>query len=173
MYARRIITNVQVTVLSLALAVGTVYGQSLTDAVTTTLRTNPDILASKYNLEAAQQLRKQARSGYFPVLDFVVAGGRETSNNSTTRAAGLPDLELDRRERSLKLTQLLYDGFATSSLVKQQTHLVDAAILRLSSSQENVSLRAVQVYLEVLRRDAVVGLTEENLTHHEDTLSKI
>ncbi len=48
-----------------------------------------------------------------------------------------------------------------------------AAMSRLASSQENVSLRAIQVYLEVLRRDAVVELSEENLRHHEETLSKI
>jgi outer membrane protein, adhesin transport system len=150
-----------------------VMGQSLNEAIATTLKTNPDILASKYNLDAAEQLRKQARSAYFPVLDLVIAGGDEVSNNSTTRAAGQDDLRLDRIERSVKLTQLVYDGFATQNLVKQQSHLVDAAVSRLSSSQENVSLRAIQVYLEVLRRDEVVALTEANLQHHEDTLSKI
>ncbi|HAK53112.1 MAG TPA: hypothetical protein DCM54_14585 [Gammaproteobacteria bacterium] len=58
-------------------------------------------------------------------------------------------------------------------MVKQQEHLFLAAMSRLASSQENVSLRAIQVYLEVLRRDAVVELSEENLRHHEETLSKI
>ncbi len=86
-------------------------GQSLGDAVQTTLRTNPDILASRYNVEAAEQLRRQARSGYFPVIDLVLAGGRENSNNATTRAAGFDDLSLTREDKSLKLTQLIYDGF--------------------------------------------------------------
>ena len=163
--------------LAATLLISQVQGQSLTDVVSTTLRTNPDILAGKYNVEAAEQLRNQAKSGYFPVVDLVIAGGREASNNTTTRAAlvgtGQSDLELDRMERSLKLTQLLYDGFATRNLVKQQEHLFSAAMSRLASSQENVSLRAIQVYLEVLRRDAVVELSQENLRHHEETLSKI
>jgi adhesin transport system outer membrane protein len=170
--ARRI-TSRLISLSVVGFFISAVQGQSLNEVVSTTLKTNPDILASKYNLEAAEQLRKQARGGYFPSLDLVIAGGEETSNNTTTRAAELGDLKLDRMERSIKLTQLLYDGFATRNLVKQQTHLVDAAISRLSSSQENISLRAVQVYLEVLRRDAVVELTAENLQHHEDTLSKI
>jgi len=43
----------------------------------------------------------------------------------------------------------------------------------MGSSQENVSLRAIQVYLEVLRRDAVVVLASDNLSQHDQTLSKI
>ncbi len=148
-------------------------GQSLEAAIETTLKTNPDILASKYNVEAAEQLRKQARSGYFPVIDIVLAGGSEVSNNTTTRAAQFNELDLTRREKSIKLTQLLYDGFSTSNLVKQQTALLNAAVARLGSSQENISLRAIQVYLEVLRRDAIVLLAAENLREHDETLGKI
>ena len=152
---------------------GGIQAQSLSEAVGTTLRTNPDILASKYNVEAAEQLRKQARSGYFPVVDLVFAGGSEISNNTTTRAANFDDLRLTREEKSVKITQLLYDGFSTRNFVKQQAALLDAALARLGSSQENVSLRAIQVYLEVLRRDAVVLLADENLDQHDMTLNKI
>lgn len=160
-------------VFGMLIAAGVVHGQTLGEAVSTTLRTNPDILASKYNVEAADQLRKQARSGYFPVMDLVYAGGEETSNNTTTRAANLDDFRLTRAERSVKITQLLYDGFSTRNFVKQQAALLDAAIARLGSSQESVSLRAIQVYLEVLRRDAVVALADENLNQHDTTLGKI
>ena len=149
------------------------HGQSLNEAVQTTLRTNPDILASRYNVEAAEQLRRQARSGYFPVIDLVLAGGKENSDNATTRAAGYDDLSLTREDKSVRLTQLIYDGFSTKNLVMQQTALLDAATARMGSSQDNVSLRAIQVYLEVLRRDAVVTLASDNLLQHEQTLSKI
>lgn len=142
-------------------------------AVEATLRTNPDILASQHNVEAAEELRKQARGGYFPTVDVVLAGGRETSNNTTTRGTGVDELRLTREERSVRVTQLLYDGFSTSNLVEQQSALVDAALARLGSTQENVSLRAIQVFLEVLRRGKVVELAKENLAHHDSTLSKI
>ena len=148
-------------------------GQSLTEAVTTTLRTNPEILASRFNASAAEQLHKQARGACFPSLDLVLAGGEENSNNTTTRAAGSNDFSLTREEKSLRLTQLLYDGGATGNFVRQQSALSDAAIARLTSTQESTSLTAIQVYLEVLRRDAVVALAQENLRHHDDTLGKI
>jgi adhesin transport system outer membrane protein len=147
--------------------------QTLDEAVRTTLRTNPDVLASQYGVEAAEQLRKQARAGYLPSVDVVLAGGREESNNTTTRAIGTEELRLTRAERSVKITQLLFDGMATSNNVKQQAALLDAATARLVGTRENVSLRAIQVYLESLRRDEVVRLAEQNLGYHEDTLGKI
>lgn len=150
-----------------------VRAQTLEEAVEATLRTNPDILASEHNVEAAEQLYKQARGAYLPSVDFVLATGRENSNNTTTRAAGVDELELTRDERSVRITQLLYDGFSTSNLVARQDALVDAAMARLASSKENVSLRAIQTYLEVLRRGEVVELARENLRHHDTTLAKI
>jgi adhesin transport system outer membrane protein len=147
--------------------------QTVEEAVRLTLRTNPDVLASQHGVTAAEQLRKQARSGYFPTIDIVLAGGRENSNNTTTRALGQDDFYLSRAERSVRLTQLLFDGSSTRNFVKQQTALVDASMARLGSTQENVSLRAIQVYLELLRRHEIVRLAEQNLDYHEDTLGKI
>lgn len=85
-YACRIMSRF-IAFLAASLLISQVQGQSLTDVVANTLQTNPDILAGKYNVEAAEQLRNQARSGYFPVVDLVIAGGREASNNTKTRTA--------------------------------------------------------------------------------------
>lgn len=152
---------------------GGASGQTLEEAVAITLRTNPEILSSRHNLEAAEQLHRQARGAYFPTIDLVLAVGDESSNNTTTRAAGSNDLSLTREEKSLKLTQLLYDGFATRGFVQQQSALAEAAASRLTGTEESTGLAAVQVYLEALRRDAVVELARANLSQHDDTLSKI
>lgn len=150
-----------------------VAAQDLTDVIETTLRTNPQIQASKYDLDAARELERQARGGFFPTVDVMFASGRENSNNTTTRAAGLDERTLTREEKSIRLTQLLFDGGATGNFVDQRNAQADAAMARLVNSQESVGLRAVEVYLEVLRRDAVVELANENLAHHDSTLSKI
>ena len=160
-------------VLLLGVLSSIVSAQTLDEAIRITLRTNPDVLASNYTVSAAEELKKQARGGYLPRVDLVIAGGRESSNNTTTRGLGKDELYLTRADRSLRITQMLFDGFSTKSLVKQQTSLVDAAIARLGNTQETVSLRAIQVYLEVLKRGVVVDLAEENLGHHDETLAKI
>ena len=114
--------------LVISLSVTGACAQSLEEVVITTLRTNPDIIVGKHNLAAARQLRKQARGAYFPVIDLIFAGGEENSNNTTTRAAGVDSLSLTRQESSLRVTQLLYDGFSTRNLVKQQNALASAAL---------------------------------------------
>ena len=149
------------------------HGMSLKDAVETTLQTNPNVLASEFNVEAAEDVVRQAQAGYLPSVDLVLAGGEETSNNPTTRAANVEDLRLTREERSLRLTQMLYDGFATRGSVRQQRSLLDAATSRLASQQNTTGLRAVEVYLELLRRQELVRLAQLNLDQHVSTLEKI
>ena len=156
-----------------ALKPSDLMGQSLEEAIRITLRTNPDIQASAYNLIAAEQLKNQVRGSLLPSVDLVFSGGHEESNNTTTRALGENGLDMTRVERSLKITQLLFDGNSTRNLVRQQKALVESALARLLSAKETTALRAVQVYLEVLRRDEIVRLSEENLGYHDDTLEKI
>ena len=68
---------------------------------------------------------------------------------------------------------MLYDGFATRGSVRQQRSLLDAATSRLASQQNTTGLRAVEVYLELLRRQELVRLAQLNLDQHVSTLEKI
>lgn len=147
--------------------------QTLTEAIERTLHSNPNILATQQTLVAAQHLYQESRAGYRPSIDLMISRGQETSNNTTTRAENVSSLTLLRDENSLQLRQMLWDGMSTKRLVEQQKATVDAALARLVSSQETVSLRAVQVYLEMLRRTGVVELAQKNLDQHEKTLVKI
>jgi len=99
--------------------------------------------------------------------------GQERSDNTTTRANGWLGETITRQERSLQVTQMLYDGFFTRNRVKEQNFVVQASAQRLFSTRENVSLRAATAYLEILRREQMVNLARENLQQHEDTLKKI
>ncbi len=163
----------QIVGLLLVVVSAQTWAQTLEETIRLTLRTNPDVLASQYSVDAAEELKNQARGGYFPSIDLVLAGGYENSNNTTTRALGEDDIDLTRSESSIRVTQLLFDGSSTRNFVRQQSALVDAALARLVGTQENVSLRAIQVYLEVLRRNEIVRLAERNLAHHDETLEKI
>lgn len=149
------------------------FALSLEQAVRNTLATNPNILASEHSVDAAEDVVRQAQAGYLPSVDVILAAGEETSNNATTRAAGVDERDLTREERSVRVTQMLYDGFATRNSVAQQRSLLDAATSRLVNTEESTALRAVQAYLEVLRRNEIVELAQANLSQHEDTLSKI
>ena len=148
-------------------------GQTLVETIEQTLLTNPNIKSSAYNVDAADALRRQAVAGYLPSIDLVLARGLEKSDNTTTRASGDTNRNFDRFERAITLNQMLYDGFSTAAFVKQQDAILAATMQRLATTRENTALRSAQAYLEVLRRDQVVALSQANLVQHDETLLKI
>ena len=154
-------------------AVSTASAQTLVEAVEATLDFSPIVKLDESNLAAAKELRAQAKSGYLPSVDLLLGVGQERSDNTTTRANGLLNEPVTRQERSLQISQMLYDGSFTRNRVREQGYVVDASSQRLFSTQENISLRAATAYLEMLRREQMVGLARTNLEQHEDTLGKI
>lgn len=146
------------------------YGQSLKEAVEQTLQTNPDVLIDASKRLSTDEAVKGARGGYFPKLDLLLGAGSERSNNSSTSGV---DRTLARHDRSLTLTQMLFDGFGVSSEVNRNQARVTSAAHKLAGTSEQVALQAIEAYLEVLRQRELVELTRANLGAHERTLDQI
>ncbi|MDP1708672.1 MAG: TolC family outer membrane protein [Gammaproteobacteria bacterium] len=146
------------------------YGQSLQEAVEQTLQTNPDVLIDASKRLSTDEAVKGARGGYLPKVDLLLGTGRERSNNSST---GGTDLTLTRREASLTLTQMLFDGFGVSSEVDRNQARVESAAHKLAGTSEQVGLQAIEAYLEVLRQRELVELTRANLGAHDRTLDQV
>ena len=143
---------------------------TLQEAVERTLTSNPDVqvdvkqrLARNYELE-------QAKGGYYPTLDLVAGAGRERSRNATTDEKWKT---LTRREAGLIANQLLFDGMYTSSEVDRQTARVNAQAHRVKGVSQNAAADAVEAYIEVLRRQSLVKLADENLKVHERIFDQI
>lgn len=146
------------------------FAQTLTEAVDQTIKTNPDVLIDANRRLSGDYRVEQARAGYYPKIDAEVGIGREWSSNITTRPGSDT---LWRRESGLTLTQMLYDGYAVKNNVEQNQSQVEAAAHRVSDTSERTGLRAVEVYLEVLRRQELVALIQENLAAHEKVYEQI
>lgn len=163
--------------LGLGLALGgAAYGQSLKDAVEQTLRTNPDILIDATHRLSTDEAVKQARGGYFPKIDLAVGGGTEWSKNSNTRSAPTTPSgarTLHRSEASATLTQMLFDGFGVVSEIERNQARVESAAHKVGGTSEQVALRAVEAYLDVLRNMELVAFTKENVVAHERTFDQI
>jgi len=101
--------------------------------------------------------------------------GREGTDNPTTRAGtGSNHWEtLNRGESSLRLQQMVFDGFATSSEVGRQQATVNSRAYSLLGTSERTALTVAQVYLDVLTRRQFVQLAEDNLRNHERIYDQI
>jgi len=160
--------------LTLAAVVHNAHAQSLPEAIQQALQAHPQVQAGINGRLAADYQLKAARGGYLPSIDVFAGYGREGTDDPTTRAARDSHwTTLTRGESSLRIQQMLFDGFATSSEVGRQEATVNARAYGLLATSERTALEAVEVYLDVLRREELVQLAEDNLKSHERIFDQI
>lgn len=156
---------------------GTAPGASLAvtleEAIEETLSTHPEVLAARKEREARVHEIEQAKGGYYPTVQVTAGIGREWSDNPTTRAAGEDGVTLTRQETGVNLRQMLFDGFGTSSEVDRQRARYESAAFTAKGVANNTALRTAEVYLEVLHRQRLLELAEENLEAHRRVYDQI
>jgi len=157
-----------------ALAIGSnaLAQATLKEAVETAFKTSPDILLENARTQASDAAVRRAQAGYLPKIDLSAGVGRERTDNATTRAAG-GSATLWRRERALTLTQMLFDGNAVGSEVARTQATADAAAFRAAGTADQIALKVVEHYIEVLRLNELLVLTRDNVTAHEKVNDQI
>ncbi|MCQ4349099.1 TolC family outer membrane protein [Pseudomonas stutzeri] len=158
----------------LALAISlSAYGQTLSEAMQSALAAHPEIQAGIHARLSVEEQMKAAKGGYLPQVDLLAGYGREQTDSPATRGNTHDKETLTRGESSLRLQQMLFDGFATRGEVGRQRATVNARAYELLGSAEQTALRVAEVYLDVLRREALVRLAEDNLRSHERIYDQI
>lgn len=150
-----------------------VQADTLQEAIHTTLKTNPDVLASISERQAVSKEIDQAQAGYFPTIDLGLGTGWESTDNPASRKRGDGEIHLNRDEASLNLRQMLYDGSLTKNEVERQKARTDSRAHSVYSVAENTALEATEAYLNVLRRQKLVELAQTNLESHLRTHDQI
>ena len=158
------------TVLPFALAASFVQAQSLPEAMQKALDVHPEIQAGVNSRIAADYQLRAAKGGYLPMVDGLAGYGGEGTVRPST---GNRWETLNRGESSLRLRQMVFDGFATSSEVGRQQATVNARAYSLLGTSERTALTVAQVYLDVLTRREMVRLAEDNLRSHERIYDQI
>ncbi len=157
----------------LLLAALPVLAESLEEAVIQTLATNPDVLIDASRRQSVGQSVNQAVAGYLPRVDLAMGRGHQYGDNQTDQQTYGGPIGQIRYERSLTLTQMLFDGFGTANEVERNNARLDSAAHRVAATSEQVALRAVEAYLEVLRNQELMALTQDNLLVHQRTYDQI
>ncbi|PWB30685.1 channel protein TolC [Pseudomonas sp. SDI] len=162
------------TALPFALATTLAQAQTLPEAMQRALEVHPEIQAGVNSRIAADYQLRAAQGGYLPKVDVLAGYGREGTDSPSTRAGGGNHWEtLNRGESSVRLRQMVFDGFATSSEVGRQQATVNARAYSLLGSAERTALNVAQVYLDTLTRRDMVRLAEDNLRSHERIYDQI
>ena len=138
---------------------------TLSEVLEQTLKTNPEILAAQQQVLSRNSEVKGARSGYLPTVDAELGVGREWTKSPSTNDEGV---ELTRREAALRLRQMIYDGSATTSELDRQKARYHSARFDSLATQENISLRVTEAYINVLRESEVLQLLKASLDEHQN-----
>lgn len=144
--------------------VPTSFATSIEEAVTQGLLTNPDIKEVIAGYEAQRALVDQAQADYLPTLDLSVQAGYQRTEKE--RFGITSDEDLTAKQASLRLRQLIFDGFGVSANIDRASHEAEAERYRLKYFSENFALQLTEVYLNVLREQALVKLAQANLDTH-------
>jgi adhesin transport system outer membrane protein len=132
------------------------------------LDNHPEVHAGANNRLSSDEDVKIAKGGYLPTVDLLVGYGREYTDNPTTRSAGDHNTEtLTYGTSELRLRQMLFDGFNTPNEVARTEAVVNSRAYYVLGTAESLALRAVDVYLEVLKRRELVSLAKNNLQTHQ------
>jgi adhesin transport system outer membrane protein len=141
--------------------------QSLKEAAQKAVLGNPEVQQRWHAYKASDSERDVASGNYLPHLDLSASRGRESRDTPTINA----DYTLN--SRTLTLTQMLYDGFATASEVSRLDHARRVRMFELYDASETAALEATRAFMDVQRYRKLVELAEENYVRHRAMFEQI
>ena len=143
---------------------------TLEQSVAEAINHHPRLQQKYASFEAAVRYKKAAVGDYLPQVKlYGGVGYEEVRYNSGQRV----DTDLNRTELGVKVSQLLFDGFRTTSEIDRLEFEQEAERFGLISEAENLSLEVATVYLNLVESNRVVSLAERNIEEHEDILKDI
>ncbi|HDM8131627.1 TPA: TolC family outer membrane protein [Vibrio harveyi] len=146
------------------LAVSPAFGQTLEQAVENTLISNPDI-KSAFNEFVSKRYVNEASSGaYLPSVDLDAGVGYEGINPAESNRKST---DLTRKEATITLTQLIWDGSATLNDIDRTAADAESVRYQLLSDAQDKALEVAKVYLDAVKAYEVLTLSENNLKVHK------
>jgi adhesin transport system outer membrane protein len=154
-----------------ALSIKGLHAQSLEQAVALALDTHPDIRQAFARFKSKEEDVNRASAGYLPTVDITAGYGYEYTDSPGNRRSALGfddgETELGRGEFGVSLRQMLFDGMFTSSEVKRTKFEASAEQWALISTAEDLALSVSQAYLNYLKNQQLVTLSEKNVESHQ------
>jgi len=145
---------------ALLLGASPVAAETLSEALSAAYATNPTIQAERANQRANDENVNQALSGWRPTVvatgDLGVQFNDQQIGNVNQNETRFPS------NLALTMTQPVYDGGTTPAQINSAEALVQAGRENLRSTEQDVLLDVVTVYLDVLQNYAVVQLNLNN-----------
>ena len=143
---------------------------TLNETVKEVLNTNPNIIERINYFRSVKEDVGIAEAGYYPKLDLVAGVGKERTKN---RGTGFDNKTLTREEIGIVLSQNLFEGFGTESIVNKQKYRVASAAYSVIENANKISLDMIEAYTELFKQKELLESAESNLETHKKINGKI
>jgi len=153
------------------------FSQSLEEAVANALDTHPEIRQAFVRFKSKEEDVNYASAGYFPTIDLTAGYGYEYTDSPGQRRTdlGIGDgtTELARGEFGISIRQILFDGMFTISEVERTKFEASAEQWKLISIAEDLALNVSKAYLNYLKTEMLIILSQKNIDSHQAIYEQI
>lgn len=105
-----------------------------------------------------------ASGAYLPKLDLDAGIGFEHVNPAPENSE---TTDLTRKEATLTFTQLIWDGSSTLNNIDRTAAEAESMRLQLLANAQDKALEVAQIYLEAVKSEEILALSESNLAVHK------
>ena len=171
------------SVLALAILTASVHAQpktlTLSQAKETALARNLSVAQAENNIDAAQASVLAATGNYLPSLSASASWNRSQTDsketfvdqNGTIKSVGLQTN--NRFNTGVNLGYIIFDGFAREGTMKRASSNAVASEQTASRTRQAIVFQVESAYLNVLRNEQLVKVSEENLKRDNRQLERI
>src|SRR5690349_1175233 len=154
---------------ALALPFGAAHAESLPEALVRAYQDNPQLNVERAKLRGTDENVSQALAGYRPQVTVGLSSGliavRNLLPDSSTQSALLKPWTA-----GITINQTLFNGFKTSSTVRQAEAQVRSGREALLAVEQGVLLDGATAYMSVLSNQSLVEAQRINVTFLKQTL---
>ena len=155
---------IKLSALTLFIGISTnASSQTLEQAVSLTVINNPEIKAAFNEYQSKYYDAEASEGAYLPQLDLDAGIGHE----SVDLASGIEN-DLTRKEATLSLTQLIWDGNATINDMSRTAADAESVRYQLLSDASDIALEVSRIYLDSTKAFEILQLSEANLAIHKE-----
>lgn len=145
---------------------------TVTDTVYGVLRHHRALRGMQENRQVLEHELTRARAGFGPSIDLRGEAGGNMLSDRTTREYDLDKKMYGIGEISARLTQPIWDGFATRSRVRSAKSTLESVKHRVFDTATTLSLDGIIAQIDLLRRRAIYELSERNVATHRSILAQ-
>jgi len=143
---------------------------TLKEAIEDAIINNPDFREQVKSYRANEAELDAAHGGYLPSIDLSAELGYETQ---TTEGDNPRESEGQYNQASVTLTQNLFNAGGTSTEIKRQEYRKDAQAYTVIASAGEVAVNMAESYINLIRHEELLKLSEDNLETHKKILDQI